>query len=82
MLNMQKEAIGFGDLDWITDIGLYNEQVPQSQEALTAAEVPQLPFTPASNATSYKPTKPFSSHKKPRLQISDDEEFFIVPDLG
>ncbi|RWR96811.1 B-box zinc finger protein 24-like protein isoform X2 [Cinnamomum micranthum f. kanehirae] len=78
----KKEAIGFGDLDWITDIGLYNEQVPQSQEALTAAEVPQLPFTPASNATSYKPTKPFSSHKKPRLQISDDEEFFIVPDLG
>lgn len=79
---MQKEPMGFGDLEWFTDIGLFNEQVPQAQEALTAAEVPQLRVTQGSNSTLYKPTKSILSHKKPRIQISDDEEYFIVPDLG
>lgn len=78
----KREAIGFGELQWITGIGVYDEQVPQAQEALTGAEVPQLQITPASDATLYKPTKSIFSHKKPRIEIPDDEEYFIVPDLG
>lgn len=79
--NSKKEW--FGDLEWDADIGLFGEQVPQAQEeALTGAEVPQLPITTPSNGTLYKATKSTLSHKKPRIEISDDEEFFIVPDLG
>ncbi|XP_058102442.1 B-box zinc finger protein 24-like [Magnolia sinica] len=78
----KRESIGFGELEWIGDIGLFDEQVPQSQEAMTAAEVPQLPISTASNATLYRPTKSIMAHKKPRIEISEDEEYFTVPDLG
>ncbi|XP_010268200.1 PREDICTED: B-box zinc finger protein 24-like isoform X1 [Nelumbo nucifera] len=76
----QKESVEFGELEWFTDIGLFGEQVPQ--ETLAAAEVPQLPVLQPSNATLYRPTKPHMPLKKPRIEISDDEEFFTVPDLG
>ncbi|KAK9138772.1 hypothetical protein Sjap_009366 [Stephania japonica] len=79
--NDKKEPIGFGELEWFTDIGLFGDQVPQ--EALAAAEVPQLPVLQPSNAaTLYRPVKSNPPLKKPRIEISDDEEYFTVPDLG
>ncbi|KAG8369499.1 hypothetical protein BUALT_Bualt14G0020000 [Buddleja alternifolia] len=77
----KKEQIEFNELEWLTDINLFGEQV--SHEALTTAEVPQLPSFHPNNINSYRPSKYYTPHKKPRLEISDDdEEFFTVPDLG
>ncbi|KAL0349334.1 UNVERIFIED_CONTAM: hypothetical protein Sangu_1161200 [Sesamum angustifolium] len=77
-----KEQLEFNELEWLTDINLFGEQVPQ--EALAAAEVPQLPVSPPSNTTSYRPPKFYTAHKKPRIEVpdDDDEEYFTVPDLG
>lgn len=61
-------------------MGLFGEQVPQ--EALAAAEVPELPTSYSGNAIACRPTKSSTSYKKPRLEMVDDEEFFTVPDLG
>ncbi|KAL8487379.1 hypothetical protein ACS0TY_023892 [Phlomoides rotata] len=68
----KKEQLEFGELEWLTDMSLFGEQV----ESLAAAEVPQL-----SNMTS---TKLYASHKMPRIGTlgDDDEEHFTVPDLG
>lgn len=78
---MQKEHLEFNELEWLTDINLFGEQV--SPEGLSAAEVPQLPVSPPNNVTSYRPPKFFTPHKKPRIEIpDDDEEYFTVPDLG
>ncbi|KAJ4954887.1 hypothetical protein NE237_011670 [Protea cynaroides] len=76
----KKRSVEFGELEWFTDIGLFGEKVPE--EALAAAEVPQLPITQPSNATLYRPTKSNVPFKKPRIEISDEEEYFTVPDLG
>ncbi|GFY81404.1 B-box zinc finger family protein [Actinidia rufa] len=77
----KKEQLEFGELEWFTDIGLFGEQVPQ--EGLAPAEVPQLPVSHFSNATSYRQTKFNMPNKKPRIEISDeDDEYFTVPDLG
>ncbi|XP_059654621.1 B-box zinc finger protein 24 [Cornus florida] len=77
----KKEQLEFGELEWFTDMGLFGEQVPQ--KALAAAEVPQLPISQSSNATSYRPTKFSMPNKKPRIEIpDDDDEYFTVPDLG
>ncbi|KAL2230412.1 B-box zinc finger protein 24 [Sesamum indicum] len=80
----KKEQLEFNELEWLTDINLFGEQVPQ--EALAAAEVPQLPVSPPSNMTSYRPAKFYTAHKKPRIEVpdddDDDEEYFTVPDLG
>ncbi|KAA8531419.1 hypothetical protein F0562_006228 [Nyssa sinensis] len=73
----KKEQIDFGELEWFTDIGLFGEQVPQ--EALAAAEVPQLPISQSSSATSHRPTKFNMPHKKPRIEISDEDD--ESPDL-
>ncbi|KAK3414495.1 hypothetical protein EUGRSUZ_H00366 [Eucalyptus grandis] len=76
-----KEQLEFGELEWLADMGLFADQVPQ--EALAAAEVPQLPLPPSSNCTSYRTTKSQMPHKKPRIEyVDDDDEFFTVPDLG
>lgn len=76
---MQKEHLEFSELEWLTDINLFGEQV----ESLAAAEVPQLPVSQPSNITCYRPTKLYAAHKKPRIEIpDDDEEHFTVPDLG
>lgn len=81
MLVLQKEQLEFGEFEWLSDIGLLGEQV--SQEALSAAEVPQLPVPQSTSATTYKPPKFSMSYKKPRIEVPDDEEeFFTVPDLG
>lgn len=79
----KKEQLEFGELEWLADMGLFADQVPQ--EALAAAEVPQLPLPPSSNYTTYRTTKSQMPHKKPRIEyVEDDEEegFFTVPDLG
>lgn len=77
----KKESLEFGELEWIADMGLFGEQFPQ--EALAAAEVPQLPVSQSSNCMSYRPPKSNSAYKKPRIEIpDDDEEHFTVPDLG
>lgn len=78
----KKEQLGFGELDWFSDIGLFGEQVPE--DTLAAAEVPQVPVYQSSSTTSYRPTKYYMPPcKKPRLETPyDDDEHFTVPDLG
>jgi len=64
-------------------VGIFGEQF--AQEALAAAEVPQLPVTHNSNSVaSYRTSKSNMSHKKPRIEVlnDDDDEYFTVPDLG
>lgn len=84
MLVLQKEHLEFGEFEWLSDIGLFGEHV--SPEALSAAEVPQLPAQQSTGTTtSYKVPKFSMPHnKKPRIEImpDDEEEFFTVPDLG
>lgn len=78
---VQKESLEFGELEWLSDVGLFGEQFPE--EALAAAEVPQLPVTQTtSNVASYRTSKSFMSLKKPRIEFEDDDEHFTVPDLG
>lgn len=80
-MNLQKGSpVGFGELEWLADIDLFHEQIPSG--TLTAAEVPELPTSQASNAAFYRNSKVSISHKKPRIEISDEEESFTVPDLG
>ncbi|KAH6809214.1 B-box zinc finger family protein [Perilla frutescens var. frutescens] len=77
----QKEHLEFNELEWLSDISLFGEQV--CPEALSAAEVPQLPTSQSSHMISFRPSKSYAPHKKPRIEIpDDDEEFFTVPDLG
>lgn len=80
-LLQQKEPFEFGELEWLADVGLLGEQI--TQEALAAAEVPQLPVPQSSNVPSYRPIKSNTPYKKPRIEMPvEDDEFFIVPDLG
>ncbi|XP_065044049.1 B-box zinc finger protein 24 isoform X2 [Musa acuminata AAA Group] len=88
--------VGYEELDWFADIGLFHDQLPKATQ--TAAQVPELPTTQASNTGFYRANKfpvPQASDtgfyrgnkcgtlfKKPRLEISDEEEYFTVPDLG
>ncbi|KAK9200919.1 hypothetical protein WN944_016118 [Citrus x changshan-huyou] len=78
----KKEQLEFGELEWIADMGIFNDQLPQ--EALAAAEVPQLPVSQPNNLiSSYRPTKFNMPYKKPRIEIpDDDDEHFTVPDLA
>ncbi|ERN20360.1 hypothetical protein AMTRI_Chr06g177810 [Amborella trichopoda] len=76
--NDKRECIGFGGLDWMEDIGLFNEDVPH--ESFGAAQVPEI-----SNFNNARPptSKSLVSLKKPRLEIPQQEEdYFTVPDLG
>ncbi|GAU50927.1 hypothetical protein TSUD_411240 [Trifolium subterraneum] len=79
----KKQSLEFGELEWLSDAGLFNEQFPH--EGLAAAEVPQLSITHANNVASYKAPKSYMSYKKPRIEVrheDDDDEHFTVPDLG
>ncbi|KAF5742743.1 hypothetical protein HS088_TW09G00803 [Tripterygium wilfordii] len=77
----KKEQLEFGEFEWLTDMNLFGEQLPQ--EALAAAEVPQLPMSQSNNVSSYRPPKSSVPNKKLRIEMpDDDEEFFTVPDLG
>lgn len=93
---LQGSPVGYEELDWFADIGLFHDQLPKATQ--TAAQVPELPTTQASNTGFYRANKfpvPQASDtgfyrgnkcgtlfKKPRLEISDEEEYFTVPDLG
>lgn len=81
--------LGFGELDWFSDIGLLQEQQTPTKGSPATAEVPELRVPHYHNnnnsiAPSYKAHKSSgATFKKPRIEISsDDEEFFVVPDLG
>ncbi|KAF5733920.1 hypothetical protein HS088_TW16G00361 [Tripterygium wilfordii] len=77
----KKEQLEFGEFEWLADMNLFGEQLPQ--ETLAAAEVPQLPMSQSNNVSSYRPPKSSMPLKKPRIELpDDDDEFFTVPDLG
>lgn len=82
----KKDQLEFGEFEWLTDMGVFGDQV--GEETLAAAEVPQLPISHSSNTNSYKSTRFNSPNKKPRIEISDDDDDhftvpdFTVPDLG
>ncbi|CAA2979528.1 B-box zinc finger 24-like [Olea europaea subsp. europaea] len=81
----KKDHLELGEFEWLTDMNLFGEQV--GKDALATTELPQLQVSQPSNGTSYKQAKIHIPHKKPRLEIpdeddDDDDEFFIVPDLG
>ncbi|CAI0397064.1 unnamed protein product [Linum tenue] len=78
----KKEQLQLGEFEWLTDMGLFGDQL--TDEALAAAEVPQLPVSPTVSVTSYRPPKSSMPYKKPRLEIpdEDDELNFMVPDIG
>lgn len=69
---LQKEQLEFGELEWLKDIGLFGEH-----------EVPELSVSPQpSHANMNKSAKFYMPHKKARIDVPDDDEFFTVPDLG
>ncbi|GLU04895.1 hypothetical protein SLE2022_220230 [Rubroshorea leprosula] len=79
----KKEQLELGGFEWLSDMGLFGEQL--AQDAFAAAEVPQLPVSQSTSVSSYRPTKYNMPLKKPRIEILDDDdndEFFTVPDLG
>nr|URA29434.1 B-box protein 51 [Muscari aucheri] len=77
----KKEShVGVGEIEWFEDIGLFHE--PANKGAMAAAEVPELPSPQAINAAFYRTSKAGMPNKKPRIEISDEEEYFTVPDLG
>ncbi|XP_073056622.1 B-box zinc finger protein 25-like [Primulina eburnea] len=77
----RKEHLEFDDLDWLTEMNLFGEQI--RHEAHAAAEVPQLRMSQPSYTTSHRSGKCHMPNKRPRIEIpDDDEEFFTVPDLG
>lgn len=77
----KKEQLEFNELEWLTEMNLFGEQL--HQDAYAAAEVPQLRTSQPSYATSHRSGKCHMPNKKPRTEVpDDDEEFFTVPDLG
>ncbi|KAK4352988.1 hypothetical protein RND71_028506 [Anisodus tanguticus] len=69
-LKIRKEQ----QLKWFKDIILFGER--------PVAEVPELSISQSSNENSYKPTKFYTPHKKPRIEIPDDDEYSTIPNLG
>ncbi|KAL9252930.1 B-box zinc finger protein 24-like protein [Drosera capensis] len=70
-----------GELDWWSQMNLFGE--PTSREALAAAEVPEVRTSQPNSCAHQRPNKVMSVNKKPRIETrEDDEEHFIVPDLG
>ncbi|WVZ86235.1 hypothetical protein U9M48_033050 [Paspalum notatum var. saurae] len=81
-LKEDSPPLGFKELEWFADIDdLFHG--PAAAKT-TTAEVPELFASPqpASNAGFYKANGARQS-KKPRVEVpDDDEDYFIVPDLG
>ncbi|XP_066343163.1 B-box zinc finger protein 24-like isoform X1 [Miscanthus floridulus] len=74
--------LGFKELEWFADIDLFHAHSPAKT---TTAEVPEFFASPqpASNAGFYKTNGVARQSKKPRMEVpEDDEDYFIVPDLG
>jgi len=82
-LLLQKDSpLGFKELEWFADIDLFHAHSPAKT---TTAEVPEFFASPqpASNAGFYKTNGVARQSKKPRMEVpEDDEDYFIVPDLG
>ncbi|CAN0923020.1 B-box zinc finger protein 24 [Linum grandiflorum] len=79
----KKEQMQMGEFEWLADMGIFGDQF--TDEALAAAEVPQLPVSsPTLSFSSYKPAKSSGMpYKKQRVEIADeDDEYFMVPDIG
>lgn len=87
-LMLQKDEIHFGEVDWLSDMGIFGEQIPQ--EPMAAAEVPQLPMLQTGPYSSpLRSTKLGFSQKNARTEYrehyddeEEEEEHFTVPDLG
>lgn len=71
-----------GEFQWLADMEFFSDSL--AHEALAAAEVPQITVSPTLNVSSYncRSNKFSVSNKKPRIEISDEDDFFTVPDLG
>ncbi|CAH8312931.1 unnamed protein product [Eruca vesicaria subsp. sativa] len=76
----KKGQLDLGEFEWFSDMSFFGDQT------LPTAEVPELSVSHMGHTHSYRPMKSNVSYKKPRLEIrdgdDDDEEHFIVPDLG
>ncbi|XP_066318831.1 B-box zinc finger protein 25-like [Miscanthus floridulus] len=84
---LHKESpLGFKELEWFADIDPFHEQAPKASRTL--AEVPELfGSQAANNAAYYRPAKAATGaggrqSKKARIEVTDDEDYLIVPDLG
>jgi hypothetical protein len=86
VLQLHKESPLGLELEWFADIDLFHEQAPKAGR--TSAEVPELFGSQAANdAAYYRPAKAAAGagvrqSKKARIEVTDDEDYFIVPDLG
>ncbi|KAF8068125.1 hypothetical protein N665_1151s0020 [Sinapis alba] len=78
-LILSAEELDLGELDWLAKTSSFGDQ--PDQEALPAAEVPELSVSHLVHVHPYN--KPMKVNKKPRLEIIyDDEDHFLVPDRG
>lgn len=60
---------------------MFGDQIPQ--EAIAAAEVPELSLKRSNNYAPHPSSKFNMSSKKPRFESAvDDGDYFTVPDLG
>jgi hypothetical protein len=76
-----KDNFEFGELDWIAEIGMFGDQIPQ--EAIVAAEVPEISLKRSNNYSLHRSSKSNLSSKKTRFEFAvDDGDYFTVPDLG
>lgn len=72
---------GFGELDWLPDMGILSGDEIPSMDRLAPAEVPEMHNkTQVNSAPFYRPPKSSTVSKRPRVDSLDD--FFAVPDLG
>jgi hypothetical protein len=77
--------LGFKELEWFTaDMELFHDHAPKAGTA--TMEVPELFASQAADDAAYYRTTSRAAgvrqSKKARVEITDDEDFFIVPDLG
>jgi hypothetical protein len=77
--------LGFKELEWFTaDMELFHDHAPKAGRA--TMEVPELFASQAADDAAYYRTTSRAAgvrqSKKARVEITDDEDFFIVPDLG
>ncbi|CAM0945326.1 unnamed protein product [Alopecurus aequalis] len=80
--------LGFKELEWFTaDMELFHDQAPKGGRA--TMEVPEFFASQAADDAAYYRTTSRAAatagvrqSKKARVEITDDEDFFIVPDLG
>ena len=87
VLQLHKESpLGFKELEWFDDIDPFHEQAPKAGRTL--AEVPELFGSQAANDAAYYRTAKAAAgagvrqSKKARIEVTDDEDYLIVPDLG